>query len=258
MGDIYIRMDERLSGSGSPIVTMMQPAESLMREDATGGCGANSSGRRCLPEPKMRAGLMIGADVFRGQTFQMAFIHRNDMVEQVSSAALNPTFRDAILPGTLEGGPHRLHLQGSNRCGNLKSVLPIPVKDQKPGSRLERKRFPQLLDGPQAGRVLGHVEVQDAPTVVADHEEAIEHAERDRRDGEEIHSGDRFPMVAQKREPTPGWFGISRRPAHPAGNGSLRDIKTQHEELTVDARRSPSRILGHHSEDQLANFFRSL
>ena len=74
MGDIYIRMDERLSGSGSPIVTMMQPAESLMREDATGGYGANSPSWRSLPESQMRAVLMVVAEVFREQTFQLAFV----------------------------------------------------------------------------------------------------------------------------------------------------------------------------------------
>jgi hypothetical protein len=258
MGDIYLKMDESLPVSASPIITMMQPAESLMREDATGGYGASSSGRRCLPESKMRAVLIVIADVFREQTFQMAFIHRNDLVQQVPSAAFHPTLRDAVLPRTFKRRRDRPHLQGPNRRGNLESVFPIPVKDQKPGSRLERKRFPQLLDGPQAGRVLGHVEVRDAPTVVANDEKAIEHSESDRGDGEEIHCGDRSPMVSQKREPTLGWFGISRRPAHPAGNGSLRDIKTEHEEFAVDARCAPRWILNNHPEDQLPNLHRCL
>src|SRR6202021_3595689 len=52
---------------------------------------------------------------------------------------------------------------------------------------------------------------------VVDDKEAIEHAERDRRNCEEIHRCDSFPMVAQKRKPALGRFGISRRSAHPAG-----------------------------------------
>jgi hypothetical protein len=255
---IYIRMDERLSGSGSPIVTMMQPAESLMRQDATEGYGPNSPGWRPLPESKMRAVFVVVADVFREQPLQMAFIHRNDVVQQIMSAAFNPTLRRAVLPRAFERGSDWPHLQRSNSYGNLKSVLAVPVKDQKPRSRPEGKRFSQLLDGPQAGRVLGHVEMQDAPTVVADDEETVEHAEGDRWDGEEIHCGDRFPMVTQKCEPTPGWFGTSRRPAHPARDGSFRDIKTQHEKLAMNPRCSPSRILVHDPEDQLANFLRSL
>jgi hypothetical protein len=40
------------------------------------------------------------------------------------------------------------------------------------------------------------VEVQDTPAIMADHEEAVEHAKRDRRNREEIHCSNRFPMVA--------------------------------------------------------------
>ena len=66
---------------------------------------------------------------------QMPLIHRNDMIQQVSSATFDPTLRHAVLPGTLEGGPHRAHLQGSNGHGYFRSVFRIPVEDQNPGSR---------------------------------------------------------------------------------------------------------------------------
>jgi len=61
----------------------------------------------------------------------MAFIHRNDVIQQISSAAFNPTLRHTILPRAFEGGSDRPDLHGSNSYGNLKSVLPVPVKDQK-------------------------------------------------------------------------------------------------------------------------------
>jgi len=77
----------------------------------------------------MRAVLVVVADVFRQQPFQMAFIHSDNMIQQVSSAAFDPTLRHPVLPGTLEGGPHRAHLQGSNSHGDLQPVLRIPVED---------------------------------------------------------------------------------------------------------------------------------
>ena len=61
-------------GSGSPVVTMVQPAESMTREDAAGSCGANPSDWRSLPEPEVRAVLVVVADVFGEQTFQMALV----------------------------------------------------------------------------------------------------------------------------------------------------------------------------------------
>jgi len=72
----------------------------------------------------------------------------------------------------------------------------------KPGRRLEWKRLPQLLDDPHTRRMIGDVKVQDAPTIVADHEEAVEKAESDRWDGEEVHRRNGFPMVAKENEPT--------------------------------------------------------
>ena len=77
----------------------------------------------------MRAVLVVVADVFREQPFQMTFIHRDNMVQQILSAALDPTLRCTVLPGTLEGGPYRVHPQGSNGCRDFPPVLGISIED---------------------------------------------------------------------------------------------------------------------------------
>ena len=105
--------------------------------------------------------------------------------------------------------------------------------------------------------MLGDVEVQNASTTMSDDKEAIEHTERNRWYGEEIHRRDGFPMISKKGEPAFGWLRVSRRSFHSPGNRSFRDIETEHEKFAVDARRSPRRILGNHPEDQLTNFLRS-
>jgi len=102
--------------------------------------------------------------------------------------------------------------------------------------------------------MLGDVEVQDPSTVMTNDEETVQHAERDCRDGEEVHRRNGFPVISQKREPTSGWLRVSRCVFHPAGDRSLRNIETQHEKLAVDARCSPGRILRDHPEDQIPNF----
>ncbi len=60
------------------------------------------------------------------------------------------------------------------------------------------KRLAQLLDDPTARRMLRDVNVQDAPTIMTDDEEAVEHAERNRWRSEEIHRRNRFPMVSKE------------------------------------------------------------
>ena len=91
---------------------------------------------------------VIVADIFGEQTFQMAFVHRNHVIQQISSAAFDPTLRYAILPRTFEARSYRAHLQGSNGHGNLEPVLRIAVEDEKPRSQLKRKRFSQLFGRP--------------------------------------------------------------------------------------------------------------
>src|SRR5215470_2226372 len=106
--------------------------------------------------------------------------------------------------------------------------------------------------------MLCDIEVQDAPTIVTDDEKAIEHAEGNRRYSEEVHRGNRFPVITEKGKPALGRLRISRHPFHPTRDRSLRDIKTEHEKLAMDAWRSPRWVLNNHPENQFPNFLRRL
>jgi len=50
-------------GSGSPIVTIMQPSQSLMREDVTRGYNATSTAWCSVAQSQMRAVLVIVANI---------------------------------------------------------------------------------------------------------------------------------------------------------------------------------------------------
>lgn len=83
-----------------------------------------------------------------------------------------------------------------------------------------------------------HVEMQDLTAVVAQDEKTIEKAESHRRHGEEAHRGDGSPVIPQECHPSLGSFGISGCAAHPPGDRSRGEIKTEHEEFSVYPRRS--------------------
>jgi hypothetical protein len=53
----------------------------------------------------------------------------------------------------------------------------------------------------------GDIEMQDAPSIMTDDEEAIQHAERDRGHGEKVHGCNGFPVIAQEGQPAFGWLG---------------------------------------------------
>src|ERR1039457_1187015 len=104
---------------------MMQPAELVARNNATRSHGTNPAVGCSLPQSEMRAVFVVVVDVFRKQPFQMAFVHRNNVIQQASSAAFNPTLRNSILPGTSEGGPHDADLQSTHGYWDFQPIFSI-------------------------------------------------------------------------------------------------------------------------------------
>ena len=164
---------------------------------------------------------MVVVDVFREQPLQMAFVDGDDVIQQVPSATLNPSLRNAILPRTFQRCSDGTDSQRSNRGKDVEAVLAIAIEDQESRSRPIGEGLPQLLNHPTAGRMACHVAVQDAAAVVADDEEAVQHVEGHRGDREEVHRCDGFSMVTQKCKPSFGWFRVPRRSLHPTGDRPL-------------------------------------
>jgi len=164
------------------------------RESPTPGC--------LLIQSEVCAVIVVVREVIGEASLPMSLVQRNDMVEQFASAASDPTLRDAVLPRALDGGWHARDLHGSNRSRDFESILRVVVNDEELGGGLIRKGFAHLLDNPIAGRMWCDLEMQNASTVVADDEEAVEHVECKCRDREEIHRGDGFSVITQKSQPT--------------------------------------------------------
>ena len=100
-----------------------------------------------------------------------------------------------------------------------------------------------------------HFEMQDLTPVVDDDEKAVQNTERERWDGEEVHRSNGLAMVSEERQPSFHRIWISRSAPDPSRDTPFREIETQLEQFAVNARRSPGRILGNHTEDQGANLF---
>src|SRR6266481_1702737 len=99
----------------------------------------------------------------------MAFVQSDNVVEQFASATADPALGHAVLPRTLEGGLHSSHLHIG-------------------------ERFSQLLDDPGAGRMARNIEMENAPAVMADDEEAVQKAESHGGYGKEVHRCDRLAV----------------------------------------------------------------
>ena len=95
----------------------------------------------------------------------------------------------------------------------------------------------------------GDIEVDDAPAVVADDEEAVQEVEGEGGNGEEVHGRDGFAMITKKCPPTLGRLRISGCASHPAGDGAFGNLKAQHAEFAMNAWSTPGCVLGNHLEN---------
>jgi hypothetical protein len=66
---------------------MVQSAESFLRKDPTRSSGTNPAVRCSLLKSEMRAVFMMVTNILGEQSLQMAFIQRNNVVQEVSPAA---------------------------------------------------------------------------------------------------------------------------------------------------------------------------
>ena len=78
---------------------MVQTAQSRMRNDPTRRRRADSPTRGLLTQPEMGSVVMVVRDVLGQEPPEMALVQRNDVIEQITSAAANPAFRNSVLPG---------------------------------------------------------------------------------------------------------------------------------------------------------------
>ena len=208
-----------------------------------------AASRRCLGQRKMSSVIVIVTDVLIQKAFQVTLIEDDHMVEQIPAAVADPALCNAILPRTSETSTLGLDAEALYSGNDLSAEVRTAIKDQIARRRFVRKCLPQLLNNPRAGRMLGHIAMKDATPVVRNDEEAEENAKSERRHGEEVHRGDGLTMITQKRRPSFCRLRISRRFSHPPQHGSLRKIEAKYPHFTVDARRTPGRVLGNHSED---------
>src|SRR4051812_31069755 len=111
----------------------------------------------------------------------MALVHHNHMVEQVPTAVADEALRDSILPWALEACSPGLNSEALDCINRMVIEVRAAIEDEIVRRGIVRKRLPQLLDHPRAGRMPGHVEVKDAPAVMRDHQEAVKHSECDCR-----------------------------------------------------------------------------
>ena len=127
--------------------------------------------RRILVEREMRASPVIVGEVAGQNAAQVAFAENQNVIQTLAPDRADEPLREGILPRAVRGredflDPHALH-----SVPKLFAVDLVAVAQEIGGRGVVRKGIHDLLGGPVGGGVLGHIEVDDAPAMVSEHDE---------------------------------------------------------------------------------------
>lgn len=117
---------------GGEIVTMMKTAEPRHGNDfavRVGVVPCLPAGGCALCQSEVRPVVMIVSDVLLHESFQMALVEHDDMVEEIAAASANPAFGHAVLPGTANGSANRDDAQTLYGLQNLTMESVLAIKD---------------------------------------------------------------------------------------------------------------------------------
>src|ERR1700730_17775001 len=174
------------------------------------------------------------------------------MVETLTPIGTNDPFDIRPLPGGSRCGENLLT---PHVCALPAEILPedsVTIAQQVAREYVKRKRFPQLLSRPLCRWVGGHIEVENAPAVMSQHQKHVKHLEANGRHGQEIDGEQLREVIVQEGAP-----GLRRRLAaadHVFAHAGLRECDADLEQFPMDAGRPPSGVFAAHPADQVADF----
>lgn len=130
--------------------------------------------------------------------------------------------------------------------------MPSRSRSKYLGALVVGKRLSDLLSDPECAGMRRHVEVHEPSAVMAQDNEAEQDTEGDRRDGEEVDSGDLSGVILQEAGPTlRRWF---RPTDHVSRHSGFSDIVAEQGQLGLDSRGTPTDLLHRDVPDELADF----
>lgn len=160
---------------------------------------------------------MVVVEVLAEQAQGVRLVEHDDMIKALAAEGADEPFHVRILPRRAR---RRLHLADAEQPQHPRHGLAedaVVVVDQELRRGVEGEGLAELPRHPLGARLGRDVVVEHLPTRVAQHQEHIQHAPRDRWHREEVDRGSGVEMVADKG--TPGsskpWdvYGGDRVPA---------------------------------------------
>jgi len=98
-------------------------------------------------------------------------IENDDVIQTIPADGTDQALNERILPRRARHGDNRFYTEGLDPSLNGFTINAISVPQQIAWRGIKRKRFHNLLGCPLSRRMLGHVEVYDLATVMAENDD---------------------------------------------------------------------------------------
>src|ERR1700724_3123601 len=198
----------------------------------------------------MRSDAIIIVGVGFQDPTQMHLAQDNDLVHTFTRDRSDQPFHKAILPRRGWCGRLVPDAHGAQSARDDAAIDPIPIADEVARSLIPGKGLGYLTCNQFGRGICCDVDPDEVSAVEPDNDEGIEQVEPDSWNNEQVHGGDVRRVVTQEGPPS-----LAGRPPpfdHVLGDARLRDLKPELEQFTVNAWRTPKRILHAHPPDQRA------
>ncbi len=246
-----------MASGGAARVPVMKTAETRKREDlAHLGRLDWPVVRGVLREGDMNAILVVPGLELSEQPPRVSFTDHEYVVEELAADGPDEALGVAVRSLRADGGLVGPNAQTPDLTGELLSICSVAVPDQELGSGVPGEGVDDLLPEPGRRWVRRHVREHKAPALEGQNDEDVEDLEPDRRHCKHVDRDDALGLVAKEGTPglrtgpsglRPDLFEVSRdRP--------FADVEAQLEQLAVDSRCTPGRILRRHLADEPPGF----
>ena len=157
---------------------MMEPTDFGNLDDRPlgGELGCADVGR-ILVEREMRASPVIVGEVADEDAAEVPFAQDQDVIETLTSDGADEALGERVLPWAARGREDFLDPQALHSVPKLLAVDLVTVTQEIGGRGVVRESVYDLLGGPVGGGMLRHVEVDDAPAMMSEHDENEEDAQ---------------------------------------------------------------------------------
>ena len=188
---------------------------------------------RILVEREVSTRPVVVREVASQGAAQVPFAKDEDVIQTLAPDGADEPLREGVLPRAVRRREDFTDAHALHALPEHVTVDRVAVAEEIGRRGVVREGVHDLLGGPVGRGVVGHVEVDDAPAMVNEHDEHEEDAQARGGNREEVEGDQISDMVGEERPPRLRRLGTPLR--HQPGDGSLGHADTELQELAMDS-----------------------